>query len=154
MRWWMGLANPANFADIVFCPACSLGFFVRSRKAGQMLAEMQKAKGGRPELTGDTALPVKSQPFTLAEPASQPPLPAGFFLPGRAERKCGELLRDMEKNKGAKGIGKSAVTSSHHTGDAPLPVPTLAELGIEKHQSSRWQNMRAVPPLVLTRLCD
>jgi len=77
----MGLANPANFADIVFCPACSLGFFVRSRKAGQMLAEMQKAKGGRPELTGDTALPVKSQPFTLAEPASQPPLPAGFFLP-------------------------------------------------------------------------
>jgi len=62
------------------------GIKVRAeRKAGQMLAEMQKAKGGRPELTSDTALPVKGQPFTLAQ------------------------------------------------------------IGIEKHQSSRWQKLAAVP---------
>lgn len=58
----------------------------------------------------------------------------------RAERRAGELLRDMEKNTGQRG--------QFTGGDVelpPAPPPTLAELGIGKHQSSRWQKLAAVP---------
>ncbi len=56
----------------------------------------------------------------------------------QAERKLGELLRGMEKNTGAKGIGKSAVTDCNHT-------PTLEEIGIDKRTSSRAQKLAALP---------
>ena len=48
----------------------------------------------------------------------------------RAERKGGELLKVMEKNKG----GRPA-----KTGSTMLPVSTLKSLGLDKFQSSRWQ---------------
>ncbi len=58
----------------------------------------------------------------------------------RAERRAGELLLDMEKNRGAVA-GK--------TGRKGKPVldnkPTLADLGINKTQSSRWQKLAALP---------
>lgn len=57
----------------------------------------------------------------------------------RAERRAGELLREMEKNEG----GRPA-----ETGNAMLPVsepPTLADLGIERMQSSRWQMIAEMP---------
>ncbi len=59
----------------------------------------------------------------------------------RAERRCGELLRDMEKNKGERGqfTGGTVVVPPVNA------TPTLAELGIEKHESSRWQKLAAVP---------
>jgi hypothetical protein len=54
----------------------------------------------------------------------------------RAERRAGELLRDMEKNKGAVP-GK--------TGRKGKPVldntPKLSDLNINKSQSSRWQQL-------------
>src|SRR5262245_65796455 len=54
----------------------------------------------------------------------------------RAERRAGELLREMEKNKGAKP-GK--------TGRKARPLlddkPKLKDLGITKTQSSRWQRL-------------
>ncbi len=49
----------------------------------------------------------------------------------RAERRCGEMLRDMQKNTGV--LLRGNAESPRDT------APTLAELGIEKHQSSRWQ---------------
>jgi N6-adenosine-specific RNA methylase IME4 len=59
----------------------------------------------------------------------------------RAERRAGELLRDMAKNQGAIR-GK--------TGRKGKPVldgkPKLAELGINKTQSSRWQKLAALDP--------
>jgi hypothetical protein len=60
-----------------------------------------------------------------------------------AERRAGELLREMEKNKGARrqGIGrrgKNAVAPSDH-------VPKLADLGVSKTQSSKWQKLAALP---------
>jgi phage N-6-adenine-methyltransferase len=51
----------------------------------------------------------------------------------RAERKAGEMLAAMEKNKGA-----AAPTRLHD-------ATTLDELGIEKTQSSRWQREAKVP---------
>ena len=57
-----------------------------------------------------------------------------------AERRAGELLREMEKNKGAVP-GK--------TGNKGLPVldttPRLADLGVSKMQSSRWQRLADLP---------
>lgn len=59
----------------------------------------------------------------------------------RAERRAGELLRDMEKNRGAVP-GK--------TGRKGKPVlddrPKLADLGINKTQSSRWQQLAVLDP--------
>ncbi len=58
----------------------------------------------------------------------------------RAVRKCGQLLREMQQAKG--GEQYHAVP----TGDAVLPVPTLAELGIAKIQSSRWCWLHGTKP--------
>jgi len=44
----------------------------------------------------------------------------------------------MEKNKGAKGVGKSAVDGVDRT-------PTLKELGITKDISSRAQTLASIP---------
>lgn len=57
----------------------------------------------------------------------------------RAERRCGELLRDSPKNKGAAGVGPIAVASSDRN------TPTLAEIGITKDESSRYQRLAAMP---------
>ena len=57
----------------------------------------------------------------------------------RAERRAGELLRDMDKNQGAKP-GK--------TGRKARPVldttAKLSDLGINKSQSSRWQKLAEI----------
>jgi N6-adenosine-specific RNA methylase IME4 len=60
----------------------------------------------------------------------------------RAERRAGELLREMEKNKGARqqGIGrrgKNVVAPNDR-------VPKLADIGVSKTQSSRWQKLAAL----------
>src|SRR5258708_688856 len=50
----------------------------------------------------------------------------------RAERKVGELLREMEKHPGGGVAGK------HRSKGSTGAPPTLAELGISKDQSMRW----------------
>lgn len=61
----------------------------------------------------------------------------------RAERKCGELLAEMPKAKGAAGNpggqGAKIVQSPNVT------TQTLADLGITKRQSSEWQQLAEVP---------
>jgi hypothetical protein len=53
-----------------------------------------------------------------------------------AERKAGEMLAQMEKNTGARGIGTSAVPDGNRT---------LADLGVTKKESSLWQLIARVP---------
>lgn len=58
----------------------------------------------------------------------------------RAERRAGELLREMPKNEGGRPTEK--------TSNTVLPVldsPTLDDLGITKIQSSRFQAIAAIP---------
>jgi hypothetical protein len=57
----------------------------------------------------------------------------------RAERRCGELLATAEKNRGAAGIGTSAVQRDDRT------PPTLEEMGLTKNESSRYQRLAAMP---------
>jgi N6-adenosine-specific RNA methylase IME4 len=57
----------------------------------------------------------------------------------RAERRAGELLAEMEKNKGAVP-GKTG-----RKGKPALdPTPKLSDLGVTKTQSSRWQRFAAL----------
>jgi hypothetical protein len=58
----------------------------------------------------------------------------------RAERRAGELLAEMAKNKGALP-GKTG-----RKGRPVLdPTPKLSDLGISKDQSSRWQALAGLP---------
>lgn len=57
----------------------------------------------------------------------------------RARRWLGEFLRDMNKAKG----GQPSKNRSHH-GTSSFP-PTLADMGIKKNQSSRWQTEATLP---------
>lgn len=64
----------------------------------------------------------------------------------RAERRAGEILRDMEKAKGGDIAGASRPKIA---GNTPLPSndspKTLADLGINKMQSSRYQALANIP---------
>jgi|GEM_PF-1161018 len=56
----------------------------------------------------------------------------------RAERRAGQMLAEMPKATGGKPY-------QNHTGHTIVPVEkTLAELGITKNESSRWQKLSGV----------
>jgi hypothetical protein len=59
----------------------------------------------------------------------------------RAERKAGELLASMDKNTGAMGVGSNQHEVRYHD----VTAPKLADLGISKNDSSRWQKLAAMP---------
>lgn len=61
----------------------------------------------------------------------------------RAERKCGELLADMEKAKGTDYGGRKAIDGRREL--PSNPPKTLADMGVTKDQSSKWQRLAAVP---------
>jgi len=60
-------------------------------------------------------------------------------IKARAEGRAGELLREMDKRLGAKGIGKKVQSPRN---DA---TPSLRDLGISLNQSSAWQRIAAIP---------
>ncbi len=57
----------------------------------------------------------------------------------QAQRRCGELLARTEKNTGAKGAGPIAVERYDRN------TPTLAQMGLTKDESSRYQQQAAMP---------
>jgi len=68
----------------------------------------------------------------------------------RAERKCGELLRDMEK---AKPPGDNQYKKQLRSIDTTEPK-TLAEMGLTKDQSSKWQKLADIPEEVFEQVID
>lgn len=58
----------------------------------------------------------------------------------RAERRTGELLREMEKHKGNLRKGKSPQSSGNDHGGI-----RLSEIGITKNDSSTWQKLAKIP---------
>jgi len=59
----------------------------------------------------------------------------------RAEIRMGELLREM----GETGQRAKAGDNQHNRGNGAAPPPTLAALGVNSTQSSRWQRKAALP---------
>jgi hypothetical protein len=57
----------------------------------------------------------------------------------RAERKAGELLSAMEKSQGSKFNGRAPDGSVRRSHDDT--AQTLADVGVSKVQSSRWQSL-------------
>lgn len=57
----------------------------------------------------------------------------------RAERRIGELLREMPKNTGSRNLGGDTMSPPK---EAP---PKLSSLGIHKKQSERWQAIATLP---------
>lgn len=58
----------------------------------------------------------------------------------RAERRCGELLKEMDKAKGVLKQGDKLPQSNGTT-----TGPTLSDMGLTKDQSSKWQQLANVP---------
>lgn len=64
----------------------------------------------------------------------------------RAERRCGELLAEMDKAKGARGqLNGRDVSGGSVVRPPEQQHRTLSDLGITKDQSSKWQRLAAVP---------
>ncbi|WP_315766160.1 MULTISPECIES: hypothetical protein [unclassified Bradyrhizobium] len=57
----------------------------------------------------------------------------------RAERRAGELLREMAEN-GERQLPGDAIGGNGNS-ELPLATPTLGDLGVSKMQSSRWQQL-------------
>lgn len=63
----------------------------------------------------------------------------------RAERKCGELLKEMKENgqrhneKGSNKVSRVA-------------TPALKDLGVTRDQASKWQQLAAIPEKILHSL--
>jgi len=76
----------------------------------------------------------------------------------RAERRAGEILADMEKNRGAAEAGWKTLfddqTPFVESSDSVMRrgarprAPTLGDLGITRFQSHRWQQIAALPETV------
>lgn len=62
----------------------------------------------------------------------------------RAERQAGRILKQKEKAKGTRFEGREADGSPRRSHDVTTEK-TLADLGISKGQSSRWQRLADVP---------
>jgi len=94
---------------------------------GLMLAEIEKAKGGRPEKTGSRVLPVSNgHKLAAALHAAE--------LKLLAERRLGELLeRTARQGRPAKRLHGETISNGK------LPE------GITKIQSHRWQQVASVP---------
>jgi len=108
----------------------SLTKYDAARYALSVAVEVDEVKDIRDKAEGLAAYARQAKDTELVQWATE--------IKVRAERRAGQMLAEMPKQAGARGSGKKV--ESH---DA-TPLRTLADIGITKSDSSRWQKLAAV----------
>jgi hypothetical protein len=62
----------------------------------------------------------------------------------RAKRKAGEMLAKMAK-EGKRSKGGRKIINESEIATSLLSLPTLEDIGVDKHKSSNWQKLAAIP---------
>ena len=104
--------------------------------AARMLAEVKTIDDAKQLMDMAAAAKVYAQKHKLGKEAVE----YAQEIERSALIKLGEILADMEKNKGAMGIGKSVVRNDDRT-----QKPVLSDLGISKNLSSESQAIASLP---------
>ena len=102
--------------------------------ASKMLAEIKTIDDAKNLMDTAAAVKLYAQKHKLGKEA----VGHAHEIEIRAEKKLGEMLEVMEKNKGAMGIGTSVVNQDDRT------PTTLAEIGITKNLSSEAQTLAQI----------
>jgi len=146
------LADAINCAETlaVSCSSNGIGRATLDREHHRALTRYEAARRALAEARRvDEVKGIRDRAAALAQYAHQAKdtqlLKDATEIRFRAERRRGELLAAMPKAKEAEGNpggrGAPIVRSPVETAQSP----TLAELGITKTQSSRWQKLAALP---------
>jgi hypothetical protein len=146
------MADAINCAETlaVSCSSNGIGRATLDREHHRALTRYEAARRALAEARRvDEIKGIRDRAAALAEYARQAKdtqlLKDATEIRFRAERRGGELLAAMPKAKEAEGNpggrGAPIVRSPVETAQSP----TLAELGITKTQSSRWQKLAALP---------
>lgn len=104
-----------------------------ARHALQQAVEIDEVKDIRDKAQAMAAYAKQANDTKLIEWATE--------IKVRAERKAGQMLAEMDKNRGAMGSG----SNQHEVRSLDVTAPKLDDLGISKNQSSRWQKLAAIP---------
>lgn len=113
-----------------------LGGYEAARRALELAASVDEVKRVRDQTVAVAAYARQAQDNELLRWASEIRL--------RAERRAGELLANMPKNTGRAGHGRPNLGGAQRR-PPKMDPPTLAELGINKKQSSLWQSLARIP---------
>lgn len=105
-------------------------------KANQMLAECKTIDEAKDLMDIASAAKHYAQKHKLGKEAVN----HAREIEIRAEILLGEFLKQMEKNKGTLKVGNAVVTPGYHG-----KIPTLAEIGVTKKESSESQRLANLP---------
>lgn len=105
----------------------SLTFYFSAKKAIAQALRVDEAKEIRDKAIALKAYALQARDSDLIDKATEIRL--------RAERRCGELLREMAQN------GERHTGGGDQKSGSPRAIPTLADLRISNTQSSRWQKL-------------
>lgn len=122
-------------AMVKAAPEMGLARYDAARYALQEAVAVDEVKGIRDKALAMAAYAKQAGDTALIEMATE--------IRVRAERKAGQMLAEMPKAKGTVLSGRDSFGGAQK--EPPKNTPTLAELGVTKKQSSRWQKLAAVP---------
>lgn len=105
----------------------SLTFYFSAKKAIAQALRVDEAKEIRDKAIALKAYALQARDSDLIDKATEIRL--------RAERRCGELLREMAQN------GERHTGGGDQKSGSPRAISTLADLRISNTQSSRWQKL-------------